>query len=318
MKTYLVTGCTGFIASNLVDYLLKRNCKIIGLDNLSTGKKFFLKEALKNKNFKFYKIDLLKNNIDKYFENVDRVYHFAANADVRFGLKHRKKDINQNIIVTYKILETIKKNKINELIFASTGSIYGEATQIPTKENTYFPIQTSLYGASKVSAEAIISAYSEAYELKSYIFRFVSILGDRYNHGHVYDFIKKLKKNKNVINILGDGNQKKSYLHVADCIRAIDLAVKKFNKKVNIVNLGTQECLTVKDSIKIICKILKLKPKMQYSGGKRGWIGDNPYIYLDTYKIRSIGWEPRYNIKRSIKKTVNYILKNEWLLKIKN
>ena len=318
MKTYLVTGCAGFIGSNLVDYLLKRNCKIIGLDNLSTGKKFFLKDALKNKNFKFYKIDLLKNNIDKYFKNVDRVYHFAANADVRFGLKHRKKDINQNIIVTYKILETIKKNKINELIFASTGSIYGEATQIPTKENTSFPIQTSLYGASKVSAEAIISAYSEAYNLKSYIFRFVSILGDRYTHGHVYDFIKKLKKNKNVINILGDGNQKKSYLHVTDCIQAIDLAVRKFNKKVNIINLGTQECLTVKESVKIICKILKLKPKMQYSGGKRGWIGDNPYIYLDTYKIRSTGWEPRYNIKESIKKTVKYLLKNKWLLKIKN
>ena len=170
---------------------------------------------------------LTKSDQDRYFKNVDRVYHFAANADVRFGLKHRKKDINQNILVTYRILETIKKNKINELIFSSTGSIYGEATQIPTKENSPFPIQTSLYGASKASAEAIISAYSEAYELKSYIFRFVSILGNRYTHGHVFDFIKKLKKNKNVISILGDGNQKKSYLHVDDCIRAIDLGVRK-------------------------------------------------------------------------------------------
>ncbi len=317
-KTFLVTGCAGFIGSNLVDYLLEKNYKIIGLDNLSTGNKFFLKNALKHKNFKFHKIDLLRNNIEKYFKNIDRVYHLAANADVRFGLNHRKKDINQNIIVTYKVLEAIKKNHVQKIIFSSTGSVYGESNQIPTKENTFFPIQTSLYGASKVSAEAIISAYSEAFNIKSYIFRFVSILGERYTHGHVFDFIKNLKKNNNMLKVLGDGNQKKSYLHIKDCIEAIEIAIKKFDKKVNILNLGTQEYLNVKESIKIICKHLKLKPKILYSGGKRGWIGDNPFIYLDTKKIRSTGWRPKYNIKESIKITAKYLIDNQWLLKRKN
>lgn len=318
MKTYLVTGCAGFIGSNLVDFLLKKKCKVIGLDNLSTGKKFFLKKALKNKNFKFHKVDLLKNNIDKYFKNVDSVYHFAANADVRFGLKHRKKDINQNIIVTYKVLESIKKNNVRKIIFSSTGSVYGEANQIPTNEFTNFPIQTSLYAASKVSAEAIISAYCEAYNLKSYIFRFVSILGERYTHGHVFDFIKKLKKNKKLIKVLGDGNQKKSYLHISDCISAIDRAINKFDEKINIINLGTQEYLKVKDSIKIICGCLKLKPKIIYTGGKRGWVGDNPFIYLDTKKIRSTGWTAKNSIINSVKITANYLIKNSWLLKRKN
>ena len=176
-KTFLITGCAGFIGSHLVDFLLKKKFKIIGLDNLATGRDFFLKQAKKNKNFKFVKIDLLKNNIDRYFKNVDTVFHLAANADVRFGLNHRKKDINQNIIVTYKILEAMKKNNVKKIMFSSTGSVYGESKQIPTKETAPFPVQTSLYGASKISAESIISAYCEGYDIKSYIFRFVSILG---------------------------------------------------------------------------------------------------------------------------------------------
>ena len=208
-KTLLVTGCAGFIGSHLVDFLLKKNYKVIGLDNLSTGNKFFLDLAMKKKNFKFVKIDLFKDKIEKYFKNIDTVYHLAANADVRFGLNHRKKDINQNIIVTYKILEAIKKNNVKKIMFSSTGSVYGESKQIPTKETAPFPIQTSLYGASKISAESIISAYCEGYKIKSYIFRFVSILGERYTHGHVFDFVKQLKKNKNLLFVLGDGNQKK-------------------------------------------------------------------------------------------------------------
>ena len=160
-KTLLVTGCAGFIGSHLVDFLLKKNYKVIGLDNLSTGNKFFLNFAFNKKNFKFIKIDLFNGKIDKYFKNIDTVYHLAANADVRYGLDHRKKDINQNIIVTYKILEAMKKHKVKKIMFSSTGSVYGESKQIPTKETAPFPIQTSLYGASKISAESIISAYCE-------------------------------------------------------------------------------------------------------------------------------------------------------------
>ena len=313
-KIVVITGCCGFIGSHLTEFLINKKYYVVGLDNLSTGKKIFINN-LNKKNFKFYKVDLLKEKLDKYFKNVSAVYHLAANADVRFGLTHRDKDIKQNILVTHKILEQLIKNNIKKFIFSSTGSVYGESKEIPTKETTSFPIQTSLYGASKVSAEAIIAAYSEAYNLQSYIFRFVSILGPRYSHGHVYDFLNQLLKDSKTLNVLGDGNQKKSYLHVSDCIRAIWMSMRIFKKKVNIINLGTSEYLTVKESIKIICKKLKVKPKLIFNGGKRGWVGDNPFILLDIKKIKSTGWKPKYTIKNSVENTIDYIIRNKWILK---
>ena len=315
MKKAVVTGCAGFIGSHVCDYLLSKNYNVVGLDNLSTGNKKFNSEALFNKNFNFYKIDLLNDKIDKYFKNTDIVFHLAANADVRFGLNHRSKDIEQNIIVTQRILECIVKYKIKRIVFSSTGSVYGEATNIPTNENTAFPIQTSLYGASKLSAEGLISAYSEGYDLQSYIFRFVSILGERYSHGHVFDFIKNLKKDPSRLVVLGDGTQKKSYLNIEDCISGMFKSLFFFKKKINIINLGTNEYSNVKNSIKIICKIMNIKPKIIYTGGKRGWVGDNPFIFLDTKKIRSCGWKPKYTINESIKITADYLLNNLWLLK---
>ena len=298
-KIVLVTGCSGFIGSHLVELLLKKKNYVVGLDNLSTGRKKFIYNFNK-KNFKFYKVDLLKANLNKYFKNVSEVYHLSANADVRYGTKFRNRDLEQNIIVTHRILEQSIKNKVKKFIFSSSGSVYGEADQIPTKENCPFPLQTSLYGASKLSAEALISAYAEAYSLKTYIFRFVSILGPRYSHGHVYDFIKKLNQNPNKLNVLGDGNQKKSYLHVSDCVAGIFKSVNSFKSKVNIINLGTNEYITVKKSIKIILNKLGLNPKLYYSGGKRGWVGDNPFIFLDTSKIRSTGWKPNFSIEKSV------------------
>ena len=314
-KNVLITGCAGFIGSHLVDFLLKKNFRVLGLDNLSTGKRLFLKKSIRNKNFKFYKIDLLKSNINNYFKNIDIVYHLAANADVRFGLNHTKKDINQNIIVTYKVLEAMRKNKVKKIMFSSTGSVYGESKQIPTKELAPFPIQTSLYGASKISAESIISAYCEGFNFQCYIFRFVSILGERYSHGHVFDFIRQLKKDNKNLFVLGDGNQKKSYLYIKDCINGIYKGMNHFKNKINIINLGTNEYSNVKYSIKIICKILKVNPKIHYQGGKRGWIGDNPFIFLSTKKIRSTGWKPKLSIQHSIKKTTKYLTENLWLIK---
>ena len=310
----LVTGCYGFIGSHLTEFLIKKKYFVIGLDNLSTGRKKFL-EKLNKKNFKFYKVDLLKNNLDKYFKNVQIVFHLAANADVRHGLKHRDRDIKQNIIVSYKILEQLYKNNIKKFIFSSTGSVYGDSKEIPTKETTSFPIQTSLYGASKISAESLISAYSEAYNIKCFIFRFVGILGPRYTHGHIYDFLNQLLGNPKLLKVLGDGNQKKSYLHVEDCILAIWKSLNFFKERINIINFGTQEYITVKESIKIITKNLNLKPKVKYKGGKRGWIGDSPFIYLDTKKIRKTGWKPKYTIEKSVKSTVDYIINNKWVLK---
>lgn len=313
-KVVLVTGSAGFIGSNLVDELLKKKFFVIGVDNFRTGKKKFVKNHLKNKNFILKKLDLTdKKNFSKiYKEKIDIIFHMAANADVRKGHLKPLNDLKYNTIMTSNILEYVRKKKIKEFIFCSTGSIYGETNKIPTPENDKFPIQTSMYGASKLACEGLIQAYSEAYQIRSYIFRFVSILGQRYTHGHIIDFYKKLKKNNNKLEILGDGRQKKSYLHVDDCINAVLHIIKKSKKnKINIFNLGTNETITVKESAKTICKYLKIKPRLIFSGGKRGWIGDVPLIKLSTKKIRDTGWKPKNSIKKSIIDTLKYLQNNK-------
>ncbi len=315
-KKILVTGCAGFVGSNLVDILLTQKCHIIGIDNLKTGQKAFLKSALKNKNFQFFKCDLLNlNKIKKIFKGSEIVFHLAANADVRYGYKNPYRDLEQNTITTFNVLEAMRKNNINKIVFCSTGSAYGEPKNFPTPENDDFPIQTSFYGASKVAGESFIEAYCEAFNFKSWIFRFVSILGNRYTHGHVYDFCNQLFKNPACLKVLGDGNQRKSYLHVNDCISAMLIAIKKSKNKINIFNLGTNEYVNVKQSIGVICKQLKVKPRVSFTGGKRGWIGDSPFIFLSTKKIRSLGWKPKFTIKKSIEKTVKYLKNNKWVFK---
>ena len=307
-KKILVTGCAGFIGSNLVDFFLSKKYSIVGIDNLSTGNMLNLMDASKNKKFTFHKCDLLKFvKIKKYFKNIDLVIHLAANADVRSGPKHPKKDLQQNLLATTNVLEAMRVNNVKKIVFSSTGSVYGEAKEFPTLENAKFPTQTSLYGASKVSCEAFISAYVESFGMQAWIFRFVSILGERYTHGHVIDFYKSLVKNPKLLKVLGDGNQRKSYLYITDCIEAIYIALNKSNKKINIFNLGTNDYIKVKKSIKYICNELNLKPQLQYEGGKRGWIGDNPFIFLDTKKIRSLGWKPKLSIEKSIIRTVKYL-----------
>ena len=315
-KKIIVTGCAGFIGSTLVDRLLDLKHQIIGIDNLSTGQKVFLKRALKNKNFKFLKCDLLNlNRLKKIFRGADIVFHFAANSDVRYGYKHPHKDLKQNTIVTFNVLESMRINNINKIVFCSTGSVYGEAKKFPTPENYNFPIQTSFYGASKLAGESLIQAYCESFSFKSWIFRFVSILGNRYTHGHVYDFCNQLFKSPRYLKVLGDGNQKKSYLHVDDCINAILTAIKKTKNKINIFNLGTDEYINVKGSIKIICNKLGIKPKISFSGGKRGWIGDSPFIFLSNKKIKLLGWKAKFTIKESIEQTVKFIENNKWIFK---
>ena len=243
------------------------------------------------------------------------VFHLAANADVRYGIDNPKKDLEQNTIVTFNILESMRVNGVKKIIFSSTGSIYGETSIIPTPENVEFPIQTSFYGASKLACEGLIQAYCDHYNFKSWIFRFVSILGERYSHGHVYDFYKKLLKNNNSLSVLGNGKQKKSYLNIKDCLSAIMIAIRKSPKKVNIYNLGTNQFSTVSNSVNQITKRLSLKPKINYKGGKRGWPGDVPTIYLNTRKIRKLGWKPKYTINESIIETLEFLIKNKWLLK---
>ena len=316
MKKAIVTGCAGFVGSNLCEMLIKRGYKVIGLDNLSSGKIQFLKQIIKSKNFSFYKVDLYKQkNIDNYFKNQDLVFHFAANADVKNGFLHPRKDLEQNTIVTFNILNAMKKNNVRKIVFSSTGSIYGEPNNFPTKEDAPFPIQTSLYGSSKLACEGLITAFSHGYNTKAYIFRFVSLLGKNYTHGHLFDFYSQLQKNKNKLIVLGDGNQKKSYLNVTDCINAIFLALKKDKKNIYIYNLGTDKYITVKQSINFILKFLKLRPNIIFKGGIRGWVGDSPKIFLNISKIKKVGWLPKKGIKESIFETLKYFQENKWLFK---
>jgi len=312
---FFVTGGAGFIGSNLVDRLLDEGHWVVVYDNFSTGFIEFLEGAKTFKKFKLIKGDVLNfNNLVKSMKGCDFVFHLSANADVRFGLQHPDKDLKQNTIATFNVLEAMRKNKIRKIAFASTGSIYGESSVIPTPEDAPFPIQTSLYGASKLAGEGLITSYCEGFGFQSWIFRFVSILGERYTHGHIFDFYKSLLRNPKELYVLGNGHQKKSYLYVQDCIDAMLLSIKKSQDKINIFNLGTNEYAEVNDSIKWITGYLKVKPILRYSGGDRGWIGDNPFIFLDTRKIRKLGWRPKFSIKEAVIKTVQFLEKNKWLL----
>jgi len=314
MKAF-VTGCAGFIGSNLVDRLLTDGHTVVGIDNFSTGQRRFLQSALVNQNFRLIEGDLLDlDGLKIAMQSSDCVFHLAANADVRFGTEHPRRDLEQNTIATYNVLEGMRANGIKRVVFSSTGSVYGEAKVIPTPEDAPFPIQTSLYGASKLAGEGLIAAYCEGFGFQSWIFRFVSILGERYTHGHVFDFYKQLRNDPSQLRVLGNGKQRKSYLYVQDCVDAILLAMDKAVDKVNIFNLGVDAYCEVNDSIGWIGEALKVKPALNYTGGDRGWIGDNPFIFLDTAKICALGWKPKLDIKAGVVKTVEYLRANPWVM----
>jgi UDP-glucose 4-epimerase len=310
---YFVTGGAGFIGSNIVDALITDSSNnVIVYDNFSTGLEEFLESS--KKRIVLIKGDLLdEDNLNKSMKNVDFVFHLAANADIRFGLEHPKKDLEQNTIGTFNVLEGMRKNNVKKIAFASTGPVYGEPTIFPTPENCPFPIQTSLYASSKLAGESLISSYCEGFGFTGYIFRFVSILGERYPHGHIFDFCKQLIEHPDKLYILGDGKQRKSYLYIKDCLKAIFTIIKNGKDKVNIYNLGTDEYCEVSQSAKWICDTLKVKPRFLFSGGERGWIGDNPFVFLDCTKLKKLGWKAEYTIEEAIVKTVNYLMDNRWL-----
>ena len=323
MIKIFVTGAAGFIGSTLTDRLLADGHDVVGWDNLSTGQLEFLANAGQENNFSLVKGDNLDlPALTQAMAGCNLVVHLAANADVRFGLQHPNKDVQQNTLATFNVLEAMRANDIKKLAFASTGSVYGEATVIPTPEDAPFPIQTSLYAASKLAGEALINAYCEGYGFEGYIFRFVSILGERYTHGHVLDFYKQLLAHPDHLKVLGDGNQKKSYLYVGDCLDAILHVTrletaKSARHRVQVYNLGTNEYCQVKDSIGWIAGHLGLKPRLDYSGGDRGWIGDNPFIFLETKKAQASGWKPKLTIRESIIRTLQWLQANPWILEKK-
>lgn len=306
---YFVTGCAGFIGSNLVDRLLGDGASVVGFDNFSTGRRAFLTSALAHPEFRLIEGDLLDgDHVASALQGCDTVIHLAANADVRFGPTHPTRDLQQNTIATVNVLEAMRLCNVRRIAFASTGSVYGEAKVFPTPEESPFPVQTSLYAASKLAAEGFIQAYAEAFGLQASIFRFVSILGPRYTHGHVIDFYRQLREHPDTLRVLGDGRQRKSYLHVNDCIDAVLTCMNHGSDKVGVFNLGTDEYCEVDDSIDWICDQMGLKPRRIYAGGSRGWIGDNPFIFLDCARARSVGWTPKFSIRESVISTLSYLM----------
>jgi len=311
-RKVIVTGGAGFVGSHVVDELIARGASVTIVDNFSTGHRQFVSGHTQ---VRLVEGDLLDQALlDMTFPGHDFVFHLAANADVKDGLLHPRKDVEQNILATQNVLEAMRAAGIEGIVFSSTGSVYGEPEVIPTPENAPFPVQTSLYGCSKVASEGLLTSYALGYGYRVYIFRFVSMLGPRYTHGHIIDFWRKVRRDPTSLEVLGDGHQRKSYLNVKDCVDAMLLAVDRSRNAdgIHIYNIGHDEWLEVNESVRIICRELGVAPQIHYTGGIRGWVGDSPKILLDTTRLRSLGWAPKRTIEESVRETLRFLVANPW------
>ena len=310
-KHVLVTGGAGFIGSHIVDRLLAADARVTVLDNFSTGRREFVPPR---DGLQVVEGDLLDRAcVEGAMHGVNFVFHLAANADIKDNLKEPRKCIDQNVIATQNVLEAMRASGVRDIAFSSTGSVYGEATVVPTPEDAPFPIQTSIYATSKVAAEGLLTSYALGFDFKTWIFRFVSLLGPRYTHGHVIDFWRKLGRDPTRLDVLGDGKQKKSYLHVTDCVSAMFLAIENARDSINLFNLGHTDWLEVDRSIAIISRTMGVSPRLVYSGGERGWVGDSPRILLDTAKIRALGWDPTHSIEDSVVDTLRFLRETAYI-----
>ena len=308
MRRALITGGAGFIGSTLADRLLADGCEVIIYDNFSRGRREYVDTAVAA-GANIVAGDVLDEQLlRRSLDGCDTVFHLAANADVRHGLEHPRRDLEQNTVATSVVLEAMRSAGVSRIVFSSTGSIYGEPDVFPTPEDCPFPVQTSLYGASKLAGEGLIGAYCHGYGFTGAIFRFVSILGERYTHGHVYDFFRSLRDDPTHLKVLGDGRQEKSYLYVGDCVDGMLVGFAATSPGVaEIYNLGTDETIVVDDSIAVITEHMGVNPTLEHTGGKRGWPGDSPLILLDCAKIRALGWQPTLTIRQAIKRTLAWL-----------
>jgi UDP-glucose 4-epimerase len=317
VRRALITGGAGFIGSTLADRLSADRVEVVVYDDLSRGRREFVAGALARDGVDLVQGDVLDGDLlGRSLEGCDTVFHLAANADVRHGFEHPTLDLEQNTIATSVVLEAMRAAGVTRIAFASTGSVYGEPEVFPTPETCPFPVQTSLYGASKLAGESLIQAYAHGYGYVGAIFRFVSILGERYTHGHVFDFCRSLRRDPTRLRVLGDGRQEKSYLYVGDCVSAMTLAMDQRLDPgtVRVYNLGTDETIVVDDSIATITARLGVAPELEYTGGVRGWIGDSPLIHLDCGRIRSLGWRPTLTIPDAIGRTVDWLAEHPSIL----
>lgn len=311
----LVTGGAGFIGSHLVDELARRGSTVVVYDNFSTGFRQHLAAAARTGDVHIIEGDILDaGKLARAMQDVALVFHLAANADVRGGMHNTSIDVQQNILGTHSVLEAMRLSGCKRIVFTSSATVYGEPTVFPTPE-TYSALQTSLYGASKLAAEALVQAYGEYFGIRSLIFRFVSWVGERYSHGVIFDFVRKLKSHPHFLDILGDGRQRKSYLDVEDGVRGIFIAIEKETAFKSVLNLGHVEYMDVVTLANVVCDEMGLRDvEFRFSGGVRGWLGDSPFVHLDITKMQGLGFQPAVSIEEGVRKTVRYLLTNEWLL----
>jgi UDP-glucose 4-epimerase len=303
----IVTGGAGFIGSHVVDRLINDGYSVTVIDNMTQGTMENLKQHKDNPKVKVYNTDIRNAEaLNKIFVGHDVVFHLAAQANIRKSATDHKSDLDNNLIGTINILEAMLVNKINDLVFASTSALYGEAMIRPTPED-YMPIQTSLYGASKFACEAYAEVFTQFSPINFWAFRFSNIIGERCRRGVIWDFVQKLLKNPNELEILGDGKQSKEYLYVKDTVDGIMAGYQKSHQRVNIFNLAIEENTIVDEIANIIITEMKLKNvKMKYSGGTRGWLGDNPLVHLSIDRIKSLNWSPKVSSKEAIKLTTKW------------
>lgn len=315
MRRVLITGGAGFIGSNLADRLVAEGVEVVVYDDFSTGQRRFVEGVEASPLGTVVEGDVLDGErLRAAMEGCDVVVHLAANADVRHGLEHPERDLRQNTVATFTVLEAMRAAGVRRIVFSSTGSVYGEPEVFPTPEDCPFPRQTSLYGASKLAGEGLVQAYCEGYGFSGVIFRFVSIMGERYTHGHLFDFVRALRDDPTRLRVLGDGRQRKSYLYVGDCCDAVVARARAHEEPgVAIYNLGTDEVTDVDQSVARVCARLGLDPVIEHTGGERGWIGDSPLIHLDCARLRGTGWAPRSTIAEAVDHTLDWLVANEWV-----
>lgn len=319
MTRFCITGGAGFIGSNLADRLCVDGAEVVIVDDLSTGRREFLAAALDHPGVTLIEADVRDlATLEGAIAGCDWVFHLQANADVRNGFDDPRRDLEQNTLATANVLEAMRACGVRRIVFSSSGSVYGEPETFPTPEDAPFPLQTSLYGASKLAGEGLISAYASGYGFTGVICRFVSIMGERYTHGHLFDFYRALKHDPERLRVLGDGRQRKSYLYVQDCIAAMLAATRAHGEEpgVQIYNLGTDETVTVDESVGIIAAHLSIAPEIEHTGGGRGWIGDSPLIHLDTTRIRSLGWLPQITIRDAAVRTLEWFDANPYVWQV--
>lgn len=306
----IVTGGAGFIGSHTVDALVARGDDVVVIDNLSAGSTDQIAGHLQAGDVRFVRADLLDDGWQSVFEGADRVYHIAADPDVRQSAQSPGVQVDNNILATQRVLDAMHEHEVPELVFTSTSTVYGEASIIPTPEHYTPMLPISVYGGTKLACEALISAYAHSFGMQAWVFRFANIIGERSGHGVITDFIRKLRENPQELEILGDGRQTKSYLDVRECVGGFEYAVAHADETVNTFNIGSEDWIDVVSIADIIVDEMGLSDvEYHFTGGARGWVGDVPKMQLSIERMKALGWRPDIGSEESVRKTVRAILR---------